>query len=118
MGGLVAFEIARTDYLSRRSPLSRSCWETPGFPGLYRPVFEGQAALARTLTDDYIPIMCGRVIQSSGALRYAIVDDMNAHDSRLHNFSPYGMWRRAKNCWSSAAITRPGKYRWTHCAGA
>jgi hypothetical protein len=51
MGGLVAFEIARTDYLSRRSPLSRSCRETPGFPGLYRPVFEGQAALARTLSD-------------------------------------------------------------------
>jgi hypothetical protein len=51
MGGLVAFEIARTDYLSRRSAVSRSCRETPGFPGLYRPVFEGQAALARTLSD-------------------------------------------------------------------
>jgi hypothetical protein len=27
--------------------------------------------------------MCGRVIQSSGPLRYAIVDGMNVRDSRL-----------------------------------
>ena len=28
--------------------------------------------------------MCGRVIQSSAPLRYAIVDGMNVRDSRLH----------------------------------
>jgi hypothetical protein len=32
--------------------------------------------------------MCGRVIQSSGPLRYAIVDGMNVHDSRVHNYPP------------------------------
>jgi len=37
-------------------------------------------ALARTLADDYIWTMCGRVIQSSGPLRYAIVDGMNMRD--------------------------------------
>jgi hypothetical protein len=37
---------------------------------------------------DYIRAMCGRVIQSSGPLRYAIVDGMNVRDSRVHNYPP------------------------------
>jgi putative SOS response-associated peptidase YedK len=32
--------------------------------------------------------MCGRVIQSSGPLRYAVVDGMNVRDSRVHNYPP------------------------------
>ena len=32
--------------------------------------------------------MCGRVIQSSGPLRYAIADGMNVRDSRVHNYPP------------------------------
>jgi putative SOS response-associated peptidase YedK len=32
--------------------------------------------------------MCGRIIQSSGPLRYAIVDGMNVRDSRAHNHPP------------------------------
>src|SRR6266496_4115699 len=32
--------------------------------------------------------MCGRVIQSGGPLRYAIVDGMNIRDSRVHNYPP------------------------------
>jgi putative SOS response-associated peptidase YedK len=32
--------------------------------------------------------MCGRVIQSSGPLRYAIVDGMNVRDGRVHNYPP------------------------------
>jgi putative SOS response-associated peptidase YedK len=32
--------------------------------------------------------MCGRIIQSSGPLRYAIVDGMNVRDSRVHNYPP------------------------------
>jgi hypothetical protein len=32
--------------------------------------------------------MCGRVIQSSGPLRYTIVDGMNVRDSRMHNYPP------------------------------
>src|SRR5215831_13251945 len=42
----------------------------------------------RALTDDYIQAMCGRVIQSGGPLRYAIVDGMNVRDSRVHNYPP------------------------------
>ena len=32
--------------------------------------------------------MCGRVIQSSGPLRYAIVEGMDVRDSRTHNYPP------------------------------
>ena len=30
--------------------------------------------------------MCGRIVQSSGPLRYAIVDGLNVRDSRVHNY--------------------------------
>src|SRR6516164_8005034 len=32
--------------------------------------------------------MCGRVVQSSGPLRYAFVDGMNVRDSRVSNYPP------------------------------
>ena len=32
--------------------------------------------------------MCGRVVQSSGLLRYAIVEGMNVRDSRVSNYPP------------------------------
>ena len=32
--------------------------------------------------------MCGRLIQSSAPIRYAIVDGMNVRDSRVHNYPP------------------------------
>ena len=32
--------------------------------------------------------MCGRVIQSSGPLRYGIVEGMDMRDSRTHNYPP------------------------------
>jgi hypothetical protein len=44
--------------------------------------------LVWTTADDYTCGMCGRVIQSSGPLRYAIVDGMNVRDSRVHNYPP------------------------------
>src|SRR5262249_42067789 len=44
--------------------------------------------LARQLRGRYIQVMCGRVIQSSRPLRYAIVDGMNVRDSRFHNYPP------------------------------
>jgi hypothetical protein len=50
--------------------------------------FVPYAALAHPPTDDYIPVMCGRIIQSNGPLRYAIVDGMNVRDSRVHNYPP------------------------------
>jgi putative SOS response-associated peptidase YedK len=37
--------------------------------------------------------MCGRVIQSSGPLHYAIVDGLNVRDSRVHNYPPH--WNAA-----------------------
>ena len=47
--------------------------------------------------------MCGRVIQSSGPLRYGLVEGMNVHDSRVHNYPPRWNAARARNCWSSGA---------------
>jgi hypothetical protein len=32
--------------------------------------------------------MCGRIIQSSAPIRYAIVDGMNVRDSRVANYPP------------------------------
>jgi hypothetical protein len=32
--------------------------------------------------------MCGRVIQSSGPLRYGIVEGMDMRESRAHNYPP------------------------------
>ena len=32
--------------------------------------------------------MCGRIVQSSGPLRYAIVDGLDVRDSRVHNYPP------------------------------
>jgi len=32
--------------------------------------------------------MCGRVVQSSGPLRYGIVEGMDMRDSRAHNYPP------------------------------
>jgi putative SOS response-associated peptidase YedK len=32
--------------------------------------------------------MCGRVVQSGGPLRYAIVEGMNVRDSRVSNYPP------------------------------
>jgi hypothetical protein len=37
---------------------------------------------------DYISAMCGRIIQSGGPLRYAIVDGLNARDSRVQLSAP------------------------------
>jgi putative SOS response-associated peptidase YedK len=36
----------------------------------------------------HIATMCGRVIQSSGPLRYAILEGMDVRDSRVHNYPP------------------------------
>src|SRR5262245_18967848 len=59
-----------------------------------RPRFHhGGPTLARRPADHYIGRMCGRVIQSSAPLRYAIVDGMNVRDSRLHNYPP--QWNAA-----------------------
>ena len=49
--------------------------------------------LAPTLSDHYIRTMCGRVIQSSGPLRYSIVDGMTVRDSRVLNYGRGGMQR-------------------------
>ena len=38
--------------------------------------------------DHHIAIMCGRVIQSSAPMRLAILEGMDARDSRVHNYPP------------------------------
>jgi len=53
-----------------------------------RPSVPVNPGLARTLPGGYISIMCGRVIQSSGPLRYAMVDGMSVRDGRVHNYPP------------------------------
>jgi len=44
--------------------------------------------LVWTTADDYTSAMDGRIIQSSGPLRYAIVLGMNVRDSRVHHYPP------------------------------
>jgi putative SOS response-associated peptidase YedK len=46
------------------------------------------SVLSNVASTHHIAIMCGRVIQSSGPVRYAIVDGMNVRDSRVHNYPP------------------------------
>jgi hypothetical protein len=36
----------------------------------------------------HISVMCGRVIQSSGPIRYGIVEGLDVQDSRAHNYPP------------------------------
>ena len=61
--------------------------------------------------------MCGRVIQSSGPLRYAIVDGMNVRDSRVHNYPP--RWNVAPS--QDLLVIRrnhtPARCRSTRCGG-
>jgi putative SOS response-associated peptidase YedK len=71
------------DHLSGRRPADSHCERAYRFPKTSADV-----ALVLTLPRDYIRAMCGRVIQSSGPLRYAIVDGMNVPDSRVHNYPP------------------------------
>ena len=44
--------------------------------------------MAYRFAKDYIQGMCGRVIQSSGPLRYAVVDGMSVRESRVHHYPP------------------------------
>ena len=62
--------------------------------------------------------MCGRVIQSSGPLRYAIVDGMNfLRDSRVHNYPPRWNAAPSRHCWLFDAIIRPAKSPSIRCGG-
>src|SRR5439155_6592514 len=72
--------------------------------------------LAPTLSDHYIRTMCGRVIQSSGPLRYSIVDGMNVRDSRVHNYPP--RWMQRPSGASRNRVTRKGFGRPCHNATA
>jgi hypothetical protein len=66
-------------------------------PGLRRDF--AAAGLAAIGVNHYIVIVCGRVIQSDGPLRYAIVDGMNVRDSREHNYPPRWNAARARSYW-------------------
>jgi hypothetical protein len=49
---------------------------------------ETHIAVADGSPSHHVGDMCGRVIQSSAPIRYAIVDGMNVRDSRVHNDPP------------------------------
>jgi putative SOS response-associated peptidase YedK len=62
--------------------------------------------------------MCGRVIQSSAPIRYAIVDGINVRDSRVHNYPP--RWNAAPSH-DLLVIRRnhkTGEVSLVRCAGA
>jgi len=61
---------------------------SPGAALLVQRTSAAKLPIAYKFAKDYIQAMCGRVIQSSGPLRYAIVDGMNVRDSRVHNYPP------------------------------
>jgi SOS response associated peptidase (SRAP) len=64
--------------------LRKAC-ELSGFPQrAFHSTCRGRLVSVDVRT--YLSAMCGRVIQSSGPLRYAIVDGMNVRDSRVHNY--------------------------------
>ncbi len=46
------------------------------------------ALLPVRVTTTTIAVMCGRVIQSGGPLRYGIVEGMDMRESRAHNYPP------------------------------
>ena len=64
----------------------RASWTVPA-PATRR-VLPLRRSLSRSTSADHIGVMCGRVIQSSAPIRYAIVDGMNVRDSRVHNYPP------------------------------
>jgi hypothetical protein len=81
---LMASTIARSELMRKKAP-GTLAFQLDILPTRFRVQMP---ALAGTLTGDYMQAMCGRVIQSSGPLRYAIVDGMNVRDSRVHNYPP------------------------------
>ena len=60
------------------------------------------------MRDDFVGTICGRVIQSSGPLRDAIVDSMNVRDSRVPNYPP--RWDAAPS--QELLVIRLGPLRW------
>jgi len=61
--------------------------------------------------------MCGRVSQSSGPMRYGIVEGLDVPTAAFTTVRPAGMPRRARSSWSSGAIIRPVRCRSIRCAG-
>src|SRR5262245_44734690 len=47
-----------------------------------------RSLLARMSLKTTCPNMCGRIIQSRGPVRYAIVDGFNVRDGRAHDYPP------------------------------
>jgi putative SOS response-associated peptidase YedK len=47
-----------------------------------------QTTFALRPLDRHLPSRCGRVIKSSGPIRYGVVEGLDVHDSRVHNYPP------------------------------
>src|ERR1700756_2652096 len=58
-----------------------------GIAGI-RPACSAVTPMDVEPADAYICAMCGRVIQSSGPVRYGILAGMDPRDSRVHNYPP------------------------------
>jgi hypothetical protein len=67
-------------------------------------------AFALRLRDCHLSIMCGRVIQSGGPIRYGIVEGLDVHDSRVHNYPP--RWNAAPSQ-ELLVIRRDRRHGWT-----
>jgi hypothetical protein len=63
-----------------------------------------QTKFAPWALDRHLPIMSGRVIQSSGPIRYGIVEGLDVHDSRVHNYPP--RWNAAPSQELSCRMSR------------
>jgi putative SOS response-associated peptidase YedK len=50
--------------------------------------FAQRSAVVCPPTNCHLTIMCGRVIQSGGPIRYGIVEGIDVGDSRVHNYPP------------------------------
>jgi putative SOS response-associated peptidase YedK len=69
-----------------RSTLSKQDCELPSSLTVFLAF--GCEPLPQLPPGHHIGLMCGRVIQSSGPLRYGIVEGMDMRDSRAHNHPP------------------------------
>src|ERR1700740_1442527 len=75
----------------KRCTCRRSCFVSGGTllaSATPRPQPPSVLPVALDWMNHHTVTMCGRGIQSSGPIRYAIVDGMNVRDSRLHNYPP------------------------------
>jgi putative SOS response-associated peptidase YedK len=81
------FSVARRDATGVRL-ITRNGNAFPGHTASQQRDLGASGRLSLAFRNAHIARMCGRVIQSSGPLRYGIVEGMDMRDSRTHNYPP------------------------------